>query len=84
MNHTFTLTRDTQATLIPAGTPMLLNEGTTVYVAQTLGGNITVRADGGLFRIDASNVDALGPGFSLPQTGDAGAAESVSDDLKPI
>jgi probable FeS assembly SUF system protein SufT len=81
MNHEFTLTRDTQATVIPAGTPVLLNEGTTVYVAQTLGGNITVRADGGLFRIDASDVDALGPDFSLPQTGDVGASEAASGEF---
>lgn len=81
MNHEFSLTRDTQATVIPAGTPMVLNEGTTVYVAQTLGGNITVRADGGLFRIDAADADALGPEFSLPQSGDAGEVSSSQSEF---
>jgi probable FeS assembly SUF system protein SufT len=54
------LTRDCPATAIPAGTPAVLPAGAEVHIVQTLGGNVTVRADGGLFRISRENADALG------------------------
>ena len=49
MNHTLTL--DCPATAIPAGDEVNLPAGTEVFIAQTLGGNVTVRTDRGLFRI---------------------------------
>lgn len=69
----FTLTRDTEATLIPLGTPTVLPAGSVVRVTQTLGGNITVRTGDGLFRIDAGQSDALGEGFRAAAA--AGAEE---------
>src|SRR5262245_60613806 len=51
MTETHTLTRDCPATIIPAGTAVTLPKGTEVFITQTLGGNITVRTDAGLFRI---------------------------------
>jgi probable FeS assembly SUF system protein SufT len=63
MNHEYSLTRDVEATAIPAGTPVSLAANTVVHVAQTLGGNVTVRTEQGLFRIDAKDSDALGPEF---------------------
>jgi probable FeS assembly SUF system protein SufT len=60
MNHR--LTADCPATAIPAGAPATLRAGEEVSVVQTLGGNVTVRSDSGLFRIsraDASKIDGL-------------------------
>ena len=66
------LSRAIQATAIPAGDSTTLPAGTDVYVMQTLGGNVTVRTDLGLFRITRGDADAL-VGFS------AGAEESSSE-----
>jgi probable FeS assembly SUF system protein SufT len=57
--HDTTLTHDTPATLIPAGDAVTLKAGTSVYVTQTLGGNVTVRTDQGLFRIDREHAGAV-------------------------
>lgn len=64
MNQSHTLARDVNATQIPAGTPATLAKGTEVWVMQTLGGNVTVRCDQGLFRIDAAEADAVGAEFA--------------------
>ena len=60
MAQTFTLIRDTQATLIPAGDVLSLKEGTEVQVTQALGGTVTVQANGGLYRIGSADLDSLG------------------------
>jgi len=70
------LVRDCPATAIPAGDKILLAAGTNVFVTQTLGGNITVRAERGLFRIARENVAAIG-GFSLKE--EATAPVSAAD-----
>ena len=54
-----TLSRDTSATLIPAGDTVTLPSGTEVFIAQSLGGNVTVRTDRGLFRIDEKDASAI-------------------------
>lgn len=54
-----TLTRDCPATLIPAGDKVTLPAGATVTITQTLGGNVTVRTDGGLFRIAREHTGAI-------------------------
>jgi len=54
------LTRDCEAVQIPVGNTVMLPAGTSVDVAQTLGGTYTVHAMGGLFRIATKDVDALG------------------------
>jgi probable FeS assembly SUF system protein SufT len=59
MNQETTLTRDVPATLIPAGDETTLPAGTSVYVTQTLGGNVTVRTDRGLFRIAREHAGAV-------------------------
>lgn len=53
------LNSDTPATAIPAGDAVTLPAGTAVYITQTLGGNVTVRTDHGLFRITKENASAL-------------------------
>jgi probable FeS assembly SUF system protein SufT len=69
------LTRDCEATEIPAGTVTMLPLGTAVDITQTLGGSYTVRAlSGGLFRIAAKDADALGIETS---------AESKTEEARP-
>jgi len=54
------LTRDCEAVQIPAGTVVTLSARTLVDITQTLGGTYTIRAHGGLYRIAAKDLDALG------------------------
>ena len=65
MNHEHSLISDCPATIIPAGDRVVLPAGTSVYITQTLGGNITVRTGDGLFQIARENAAAIG-GFVLP------------------
>lgn len=74
MKKDFTLTRDTPATVIPAGQVVTLPAGSVVYVTQTLGGNVTVRTDDGLFRIASSDTDALGAEFRGSAEAEANAS----------
>jgi probable FeS assembly SUF system protein SufT len=54
-----TLTRACPTTAIPSGEEVELPGGLAVFVTQTLGGNVTVRTDQGLFRIAKEDTDAL-------------------------
>src|SRR5947209_10771809 len=55
------LTRDCEATQIPAGTTTTLPAGTPADITQTLGGSYTIHVmGGGLFRIAPKDADALG------------------------
>ncbi|MSU48338.1 MAG: putative Fe-S cluster assembly protein SufT [Opitutus sp.] len=63
MSQTLILIQDCPATVIPAGDMVTLATGTEVFIVQTLGGNITVRTDRGLFRIARENAGAIG-GFA--------------------
>ena len=54
------VTRDCDAVLIPAGTPILIGAGTEVYITQALGGSVTVNVNGNLARVDGKDLDALG------------------------
>jgi probable FeS assembly SUF system protein SufT len=76
MSSTFTLVRDCPATVIPAGHSATLPSGTEVFVVQTLGGNITVRTDAGLFRIAREDGDALG-GFAPAEPAEATPAAAA-------
>src|ERR1035438_1565763 len=61
-NTTVELRRDCHAVQIPLGTVVNLPAGSEVAIAQTLGGSYTVQNNDGLFRIAASDADALGIG----------------------
>jgi probable FeS assembly SUF system protein SufT len=67
------LTREVPATAIPAGDAVTLPAGTEVFITQTLGGNVTVRAGGGLFRIGKENAGAI-EGYTGKPDEPAGAA----------
>jgi probable FeS assembly SUF system protein SufT len=54
-----TLINAIPATAIPAGDAVTLPAGTSVFITQTLGGNVTVRTERGLFRVAAENAAAI-------------------------
>jgi len=68
------MSRDCPATAIPAGTPITLAAGEEVAIVQTLGGNVTVRTDRGLFRIASEDASAI-EGFAPSPEGAAPAGE---------
>jgi probable FeS assembly SUF system protein SufT len=68
------LLSDCPATAIPAGDAVNLAAGEEVDVVQTLGGNVTVRCDRGLFRIDRENSARI-EGLSLGEEGAVHAGE---------
>lgn len=59
MSQTTVLLRDTPATVIPAGDKVTLPAGLNVFITQTLGGNVTVRTEQGLFQIAREHAEAL-------------------------
>ena len=67
MNEMINLSRDCKAVQIPLGHEVTLAEGTAVSIVQSLGGNFTIHAPEGLFRIAERDTDALGikPASSL-------------------
>jgi probable FeS assembly SUF system protein SufT len=71
---THRMSRDCPATAIPAGHPATLAAGQEVAIVQTLGGNVTVRTDGGLFRIASEHAGAV-EGFARSDEGAAPAGE---------
>lgn len=54
------INRDCEATLIPSGEEVLLQEGSTYSVKQALGDSVTLANEIGMFRITKDNLDALG------------------------
>ena len=68
------LSRATSATIIPAGDVVELPSGTAVTIVQTLGANVTVRTDHGLFRIAAVDTEAI---MGYEATAPQGGAEAV-------
>jgi probable FeS assembly SUF system protein SufT len=62
MSEEIQLKREVEGTAIPAGTKKKLSKGTAVVVTQDLGGTFTIHAtgEGGLFRIEGKDADALG------------------------
>jgi probable FeS assembly SUF system protein SufT len=59
MTQEYTLSKDCAATVIPAGDKVVLAAGTSVFITQTLGGNVTVRTEKGLFQIAVADTGAI-------------------------
>jgi probable FeS assembly SUF system protein SufT len=76
---THTLAKDCSATAIPAGDEVTLPAGSEVFITQTLGGNVTVRTDRGLFRIAKENVAAIQGYEAKPENGTAVAPGTFSE-----
>ena len=61
MNHELiTLTRDVEASIVPAGDKVTLAKGVPTHITQSLGGSYTVVVKGNMFRIESEDADALG------------------------
>ena len=80
------LTGDCPVTAIPAGNTLTLPAGTEVFVTQTLGGNVTVRTDRGLFRIAREHARLIEGYAGAQESAPAGQADfseqAVWDALK--
>ena len=59
-NKIITVSRNCDATMIPAGEKIILIEGTHVRITQSLGGNFTVLVSGNLVKVSGDDADALG------------------------
>lgn len=59
-NKLITVSRNCDATMIPAGEKIILIEGTHVRITQSLGGNFTVLVNGNLVKVSGKDADALG------------------------
>ena len=55
-----TLIKDCQATRIPSGEPVHLKMGEPYLISQALGGSVTLKDAGGLYRLGLEDVEALG------------------------
>ncbi|MBC2593075.1 putative Fe-S cluster assembly protein SufT [Ruficoccus amylovorans] len=77
-NHR-TLTREVEATVIPAGDKINLPEGMEVDITHRLGGNFTIVCDYGMFRILGKDADALGEEQPGAENGGVPAAASGAD-----
>lgn len=78
MSLNTTLSREVPATAIPVGLSAKLAAGTNVYVMQSLGGNVTVRTDQGLYRITSENADAI-VGYTPKATGTVAAVGEFNE-----
>jgi len=77
-----TLTRDCPAIQIPAGNPITLPAGSTIFITQSLGGSYTVATEMGLARVDAKNADALGLEVPVPGATAAAHPEGPVDEKR--
>ena len=78
------LTRDTTATIIPAGEEQVLKAGTSVVISQALGGTVTIRTDCGLFRLAAKVWDALGESAAIALNDNIKNDEALKERSAPI
>jgi len=82
------LKRDCEVIQIPSGNTTTLPAGTSVDITQNLGGSFTIHAQGGLYRVNSQDADALGletnplPGADAPQTEGPVDEKLVWDTLK--
>ena len=56
----FVVNREIRAVMVPAGTELTLQSGTSGYITQALGGSFTVYIEGNLYRISGEDADAIG------------------------
>lgn len=59
LNQRFKLEGDCPAFVIPAGDPVAIPEGTEVEITQALGGAVTIRTKGNLFRVEAEHLSVF-------------------------
>ena len=59
-NEPVMLSRDVEAVIVPAGTPITLKAGLGGFITQALGGSFTLYIEGNLYRIPGVQADAIG------------------------
>ncbi len=78
------VTRDVEAVVIPAGNRILIPEGVTVTITQSLGGSFTViTPQGYMARVDGRDADALGKEPAAPEPAPEPAAAGPEDGEAP-
>lgn len=68
------LSRDCEATVVPAGDKIYLPKDTKVVITNRLGGNFTIVCDWGMFRIGGKDADALNETIEIDNKGNASSA----------
>ena len=78
--ETVLVRRNVQVELVPAGTPVELEEGTWCEITQALGSSFTLLVEGQLVRLRGSDADAIGKKDPTPvvEHGDVEAAAGVA------
>ena len=76
--ETVLVRRNVQVELVPAGTPVELEEGTWCEVTQALGSSFTLLVEGQLVRLRGSDADAIGKKDPTPvvEHGDVAADDA--------
>jgi len=77
----FTLQRDVEAIMVPAGVPVTLRADKTGFITQALGGSFTVYIEGNLFRVPGKDADALGQEVAL---GPELPPDATDEDVKTL
>jgi len=82
-NESVTLTRDGEASIIPVGTKVTLQQGESATITQSLGGSYTVIVNGNMFRIEGKDADAIGrePAVKPLSTGEPVSQEQLEKEV---
>ncbi|MGB8693826.1 MAG: putative Fe-S cluster assembly protein SufT [Steroidobacteraceae bacterium] len=80
-NEPVVLSRDVEAVMVPAGTPITLKSGLAGYITQALGGSFTLYIEGNLYRIAGENGDAIG---KESVTAPALPPDATADDVREL
>ena len=80
MKKEVTLLKNRKATIIPAGDEVILAEGVTYSIAQSLGGSVTLRDMSGMYRVGEGELSALGEDIKKEVLRD----KEVQSDEKPF
>lgn len=79
-NEPVTLSRDVEAVIVPAGTPITLKAGLAGFITQALGGSFTLYIEGNLYRIPGAQADAIGKEvLQAPQLPPGATEDDVRD-----
>ena len=76
------LSRDVEATIVPAGDPVTLKAGESAQLTQELGGTYTVIVNGNMFRIENRDGDAIGRTVESSTIRSATGAPMSEDELE--
>jgi probable FeS assembly SUF system protein SufT len=77
-----TLSRDVEATIVPAGDPVTLKQGEPAQLTQELGGSYTIVVNGNMFRIEHKDGDALGREVEKTTIRSASGTSMSEDELE--